>query len=179
MKNTRKISALVAAALMMATLVSCGEDTDSAPLGFKEISNDGVSYDLYVPDEWTTDISTGVTAAYYSGIDPSNISMMAFELSGKEVTSIADYWAIYEPSLKAMFPDLEYVGEPDEVTLDEVPAMQYIYTGTVADVQYKLMQIVAIKNASVYIFTYTAETAKYDEHIEDVLAILDYFNFTE
>lgn len=39
-------------------------------MGFKEISDESLTYHLYVPDEWTTDISTGVTSAYYNGADP-------------------------------------------------------------------------------------------------------------
>ncbi|MBQ8551621.1 MAG: hypothetical protein IJ428_02275 [Clostridia bacterium] len=173
----KKIIALICAALVsVSALAGCGNTDSDAPMGFKEISEEGVTYDLYVPDEWVTDISTGVTAAYYSGIDPTNISMMAFELDGS-VSSIADYWTSYEPSLKAMFPDLAYVYEPEEFTLDGVTAVQYVYTGTFTDTPYKIMQVVAFKDATVYIFTYTAEADKYDTHFEDVLAILANFKF--
>lgn len=55
--------------------------------------------------------------------------------------------------------------------------MQYIYTGTLSDLTYKIMQLVAIKDNTLYIFTYTATVDKYDTHIEDVIAMLDYFCF--
>ena len=173
----KRMTALLTALLLaMALLGSCGATSSSdAPMGFIEISDDGVTYDLFVPDEWTPDISTGMTSAYYDGRDPSNISMMAFELD-RTFTSLEDYWASYEPDLKAMFPDLEYT-DKSAVTLDGVPAMQYIYTGTLSELSYKLMQIVAIKDNTLYIFTYTATTDKYDAHIEDVIAVLDYFKF--
>ena len=173
----KKFIALLASVLLLGTVLSsCGQNSDStAPMGFMEISDDGVTYDLYVPDEWTADVSTGMTSAYYDGRDPSNISMTAFELD-YSVTSIEDYWASYEPDLKAVFPDLEYVDQ-SAVTLDGVPAMQYVYTASMSDLSYKFMQLVAIKDNTVYIFTYTATTDKYDEHIEDVIAMLDYFNF--
>lgn len=174
----KKITALLLSLVLAVMLLSsCGGKDSAAPMGFKEISDDALTYDLFIPDEWTADLSTGVTAAYYSGQDPSNISMIAFELDGS-ITGLEDYWAKYEPSLKAILPDLEYVDQ-SAVTLDGADAMQYIYTGTMSDVSYKFMQLVAIRNNRVYIFTYTAYAAKYDEHIEDVLAILDYFCFTE
>ncbi len=173
----KKIIALLCAALVGASvLAGCGNTDSTAPMGFKEISDDGVTYDLFVPEEWVTDISTGMTSAYYSGQDPTNISMTAFELDGS-VKSIADYWAIYEPSLKAMFPDLTYVYDPEEFILDGVTAMQYVYTGTFTETPYKIMQIVAFKDATVYIFTYTAHADKYDTHFEDVVAILANFKF--
>ena len=173
-KTALLLSVLVSVGML---LTACGNDNATAPMGFMEISDDGVSYDLFVPDEWTADISTGMTAAYYSGIDTSNISMMAFELTDNKIMSAKDYWATYEPGLKAMFADLTYVGEPDDVTLDGVASAQYIYTGTISGVQYKFMQIITVRNAQVYIFTYTAEVDKYDSHIEDVLAILGNFRF--
>ncbi len=172
----KKITALLLAMfLCVSLLASCGNEASTAPMGFKEISDDGVTYDLYVPDEWIADISTGFTSAYYDGRDPSNISMMAFELDGS-ITSVADYWASNEPDLKAVFPDLEYV-DTAEITLDGVPGMQYIYTASMSDINYKIMQLVTIHNNQVYIFTYTATTDMYDTHIEDVIAMLDYFNF--
>ena len=173
----KKITALLTALVLALTLLSaCGGNTQTeAPMGFIEISDDGVTYDLFVPDEWTPDVSTGMTSAYYDCRDPSNVSMMAFELD-RTFTGVADYWASYEPDLKAMFPDLEYTDQ-SEVTLDGVPAMQYIYTGTLSDLTYKIMQLVAIKDNTLYIFTYTATVDKYDTHIEDVIAMLDYFCF--
>ncbi len=179
MKNIRKISALLAVILAATTVFcACGRQEGEAPMGFKEISNDGVSYNLYVPDEWISDISTGVTAAYYSNVDPSNISMIAFDLTANDTPTVEGYWEKYEPSLKTLFTDFEYVGEPDKTTLDGVEATVYTYTGTMTDVQYKIMQVVAIRNAQVYIFTYTASADKYDSHFEDVWAILGYFDFT-
>lgn len=106
----RIIAIVCALALALCGMFSCGEES-SAPMGFKEISDEALTYHLYVPDEWTADLSTGITSAYYSGIDPSNISVTAFELD-YGITSLDDYWAMIEPDLKAVFPDLEYVDQP-------------------------------------------------------------------
>lgn len=180
MRRTSKISVLTAAVLAAILLLcACGSNDDSAPeLGWKEISNDGVSYNLYVPDEWISDISTGMTAAYVSNVDSSNISVIAFDLPSGEVTTIADYWKTYEPGLKAVFTDFAYVGEADQTKLDDADALAYTYTGTVAGTEYKIMQVVALKDAQVYIFTYTATAERYDSHFEDVFAILGFFDFT-
>ncbi len=178
MKNILKLSALLCVILTAATLFcGCTRQDGEAPMGYKEISNDGVSYNLYVPDEWISDISTGVTAAYCSNVDPSNISVIAFDLTADTATNIEGYWAMYEPSLKELFTDFEYVGEPDTIKLDGTDATAYTYTGSISKVQYKVMQVVTIKDAQVYIFTYTATAEKYDTHFEDVWAILGYFEF--
>lgn len=179
MKNIQRISALVAT-LLAATLLlcSCGKNSGSSPeLGWKEISNDGVSYNLYVPDEWISDVSTGMTSAYVSNADNSNVSMIAFDLKGGEVTTVADYWKTYEPGLEEIFTDFTYVSEADKTKLGGVDALAYTYTGTVAGTEYKIMQVVAFKDAQVYIFTYTATADRYDTHFEDVFAILGFFEF--
>ena len=81
MKKYQKISAFAAVLIIVAGIItSCGASPVTIT-GFKKISDDGVSYDLFVPDEWIADISTGVTSAYYSSLDTSNISVMAFELA--------------------------------------------------------------------------------------------------
>lgn len=174
----KKIIALALAAVF-ATLsfASCAKEETDAPAGFVEISNDDVTYDLFIPEDWNPDISTGVTAAYYNGQDPSNISLMAGELDGS-VTSITDYWAKYEPDLKAILPDLTYDGEPDlDAELDGAPAVQYTYTGTMNGVTYKFIQVVAFKDNTAYTFTYTATADKFDTHLEDVWGMLYNFKF--
>lgn len=169
------ISAILSALLCLtAVLTSCGKDS-STPMGFKEISDPSLTYHLYVPNDWTADLSTGITSAYYNGRDPSNISMTAFELD-TAVTGLESFWELYEKDLITVFPDIEYESS-GSCTLDGVDAMEYIYTATVSGIKYKFMQVIAIKNNTAFIFTYTAVYEKYDEHIEDVLAILEYFDF--
>jgi len=167
---------LLLAAILVSTSVSCGNDGSNAPTGFMEISDEGLTYHLYVPDEWTKDVSTGMTSAYYNGRDPSNVSMTAFALTDASVTTPEEYWQSQEADLKAIFPNLTYVDE-SACTLDGVAGRQYIYTATLSGSEYKFMQLVTLKDNTVYLFTYTALTDKYDEHIEDVLSMLDYFDF--
>ena len=76
----KKISAFAAGLILAGALCGCGNPADNfAPKEFKKISPENAGYVLYVPDSWTADISTGVTTAYVSAKDRSNISFMAFE----------------------------------------------------------------------------------------------------
>ncbi len=76
----KKILLITLALIMTVMFCSCGTADSFVPSGFKKISADNVGYKLYVPTNWIEDISTGVTAAYYSANDRSNISFMAFEV---------------------------------------------------------------------------------------------------
>ena len=158
------------------TLASCGSNTDSAPMGYREISDEGLNYHFYVPDDWTPDVSTGMTSAYFSGRDPSNVSVTAFELDDTSINSVEAFWELNEADLKLILPDLEYFDESD-CKLGGVDGRQYVYTASMSDTEYKFMQVVAIKSNEVYIFTYTATADNYDSHIEDVISMVDYFKF--
>lgn len=148
-------------------------------MGYKEISNEGLNYHFYVPSEWTADVSTGMTSAYYDGRDPSNVSVTAFELDDVSINSADAYWELNEADLKLILPDLEYVDISDCKLggEDGVDAKQYVYTASMSDTEYKFMQVVAIRSNEVYIITYTAVADKYDSHIEDVISMVDYFKF--
>ncbi|MBQ8249568.1 MAG: hypothetical protein IJY93_06780 [Clostridia bacterium] len=174
MKKLKKAS-LLAAVLLAASLFSgCGEETTEI-MGFKEISADGHAYDLFVPDEWVLNTSTGVTSAYDAN-DRSNVSVTVCEVKS-DITTIDALWAANEPTLKAAFTDFEYICNGVETKLDGVIAKEYIYTGTMADETYTQRQIIALHEGYFYTFTYTAFSEKYEEHTEDIQAILGYFTF--
>lgn len=182
----RLITATIALTLSM---TSCTSSDGGALPGYKEISNEGVSYDLYVPDEWVVDEQTAYTSAHRSITDPSNISVMALELtSSNNFEAYEDYWKnSCEPSLKAIFPDLEYEAECRNFILDGIQSAEYIYTGTTSHgngedgspikVKYKFQQIIAKKNGTVYTLTFTANEQLYDEAAEEVAAIWSNFRF--
>lgn len=173
MKKNIIAAAMLAAAL---TLSSCTASEANAPAGYTEISDEGLNYHFYVPSSWTPDISTGMTSAYYSGRDPSNVSITAFELDDVSINSVDAYWELNEADLKLVLPNLEYVDISD-TTLGGANAKQYTYTSSMSDTDYKFMQVVAIRSNEVYIFTYTATSENYDSHIEDVISMIDYFEF--
>ena len=95
MKKTSAAALLLSAVIGASALVSCG-DKGSAPMGFEEMSDECLTYHLYVPDEWTTTISRpALHRRTTTEPTPSSVSMTAFELD-RDVTSVDDYWALYE-----------------------------------------------------------------------------------
>ena len=76
----------------------------------KKVSNEIVDYDLYFPNSWVTDLSTGVISGYVSNTDRSNVTMMAFNLENENLyMTVDEYWEKYEAELLATFPDMTYV----------------------------------------------------------------------
>ena len=58
----------------------CSKD-DFVPVGYKMISPKSADYRMYVPEEWQTDISTGITAAYVSDNDRASVSFTGYEVN--------------------------------------------------------------------------------------------------
>ena len=185
--------------LCLLCFAACGSADDFVPAGYRLISADGASYRLYVPEDWVEDLSTGVTTAYVSESDRSNISLMAFELDDSllhveiggteavseeattaedgtvpKITTAEQYWKYYEAEFLKTFSDMTYVTEGDDLLLSGQKAKKYVYTATVTGQSYEFLQVVALKDGVVYIFTYTATEAKFESHLEDVNEILGY-----
>lgn len=148
------------------------------PDGMKLFSNEHTDYTAFVPVSWIVDMSTGTLSAYVSSADASNISITAQTLEG--ITTLDDYWKGYEEDFKSTFEDMEYVGDaPVTTTLDKEPANKYVYTATVTGTEYKFMQIVCIREMTVYVITYTSTPEGFDTNMEDVEKILDHFSFNK
>ena len=172
-------------------LCSCGQSENGVLDGYKEISVDDVSYDLYVPEDWVVDAQRAYTSAHKNETTPANISVMAHELTSKTIFKDDEYDIYWknsvEPSLKQMFPDLEYVTEAGAYKLDNnsKDAAQYIYTftvdhgkdsdGTDQKVKYKVQQIILKDETTLYTLTYTASEDQYSEYETEVSDI--WYNF--
>lgn len=199
----KKISILVFSLLLcLSVLTACGGKDDFVPAGFQRISADEASYRLYVPDDWTAALSTGVTTAYVSDSDRSNVSFIVFELddsiinvevggteaastdtavtvdpeSGEvpKITTVEEYWAYYESEFLKTFSDMTYSAKGENLLVSGEAAKKYVYTATVTGQSYEFMQVVTIKDGAVYILTYTATVDNFDKHLEDVNEIIGY-----
>lgn len=189
MKKT--ICILMTFVFCLTALVSCSSKDDYVPAGFKRISDKNADHVLYVPEGWISDMSTGVTTAYVSEKDPSNISFTSFSLkgsglsadetdeSGEKISILDSYWELYSADFESTFSDMAYEVEGEKLLLSKIEARKYIYTATVTGSAYKFMQVVAVKGDAVYVFTYTAlvevdGTKVFDSHLSDVEEIIGY-----
>ena len=180
MKKTAVLALLI---VLMISLVSCGEESD-IPDGMKEASGDAAVFDMFVPESWIVDLQTGAVSAHVSETDRSNVSVMAWKLKSSSDT-VDDWWEIHSEELSTAFPDMSEV-EIDTATLGGVAAKKYTYTVSLngeegtednaggagsSAVEYKYMQIAAVKSGSVFVLTYTAEPDNFDGNLDDVMSI--------
>ena len=178
MKLKAIITILITTLMIFTGCASTNTGGDNAPEGMKLFSNENTDYTAYIPVSWTMDMSTGTLSAYVSSADASNISITAQILKG--ASTLDDYWKGYEADFKATFGDMEYIGEvPTTTTLAGEPANKYVYTATVTGNVYKFMQVVCIREMTVYVITYTSTPENYDGNMSDVEKILKNFSFNK
>lgn len=154
-------------------LTSCGKNEPSAPSGMKTASGEGCDFYLFVPESWTVDFSTAAAGAYYSKNDPSSVSVTAWVLEHTDDT-IDMWWDMNKGEIASVFNDFALVSE-ENTTVDGLYAKKYIYTASLGEFKYKFMQVATIKNATVYLLTYTATESTFDSHSEDVGKITEAF----
>ena len=176
-----KLKALLITLLAVLIFVcGCSGSSDGVevPEGMKPFSNEHVDYTAFIPLSWTIDMSTGTMSAYVSSSDASNISITAQALEGS--MTLDEYWKSYEEDFKATFGDMKYEGKaPTTTTLSGLPANKYEYTADVTNNSYKFMQVVCIKDTSIYVITYTSTPEQYDANLDDVYKVLDNFSFND
>lgn len=172
----KKILCVISAAvLILVSMTACNQDV-TAPNGFITASGEAASYHFYVPKDWTVDLSTGATSAFYSADDPSSVSVMKWELPATD-TTLEDWWAMNMEDIEMVFQNVEIVSEAD-TTLDGVYAKTYVYNASLGEYHYTIQQTAAIRDYQIYLITYTSLADNFAAHEEEVTQMLQYFTFS-
>lgn len=165
----KKILIIVMLAALL--LAGCRNDPE-APAGMKTASGEGADYTLFVPEDWTVDITTGATGAYYSASDTSGVLVTSWDLPNTD-TSLDDWWETNLAEIENVYRNVT-VEESENVLIDGNHGVRYVWTGELGDYTYRVMQAAAVKNGSVYLFTYTSLPDLYESHIEQVDQMLEF-----
>lgn len=173
-KLLRNLILTLIIAIFGAMISSCSKDDPYAPpAGMMNASGEGADFCLFVPDDWTVDYSTAAAGAYFSKADPSSVSVMAWDLEYTD-TAVDEWWATNMSEIESVFTNVKQESE-ENLTMSEVYGKKYIYTATLGSYDYKIMQAACIKDATVYLFTYTSLPENFDAHAEEVSDMLKYF----
>ncbi len=176
MKNIlMKIALMIVLLMCVTALASCGNNNDqyAPPTGMISATDEKADFCLFVPDEWQIDYTTAAAGAYYSASDPSSVSVLAWDLEYTD-TTVEEWWETNVNEVGIVFDDINVESE-ENITMSDVYGKKYVYTASLGDFQYKIMQAACIKGSSVYLFTYTAIPENYDLHTEDVASMLEFF----
>ena len=170
----KKILAALLVLVMLVGTVACS--SDETPDGYMLVSLEDEIFNLYVPQTWQNNASSGVSSAYYaqgSGI----IVSATTKKTGTTGIQLSDYIAVVIESYENTLVDFEQVTEPKTTTLDSFAAYTFDYKAKVGENTVRFRCIVA-KNENMFtILTYCAPEADFEQHLSDFDAIVDVFAF--
>ncbi|MBE6554933.1 MAG: DUF1795 domain-containing protein [Ruminococcaceae bacterium] len=172
----KKLVCMLLAAVLLCCFVSCNKD--GTPEGMKNVAVESASFYLYVPEAWIPTSTSGISGAkvFESG-DTSNVTATA--CYPDEIFTPTTYWEQKcLPEYRKVFSDIAMIEDQcGDTTLGGRDAKRYVFTYTLGEVQYEIMQVIAVYDVMVYTLTYTAEGTKYQSHLEDVNSIVANFTF--
>ncbi len=149
--------------------------TKDTPEGMKLASDKSIEYRLFVPKSWICDPESGVSDAYYPESGRPNVTVTSFVPDTS--MSVKDYFLLCEESYKNELPEYSRDAEPAERKVGGRTAYSYTYSVKVGGSDIKIMQTLFAYDSCFYTITYTARTEDFEEHMNDVNAILDAFKF--
>lgn len=173
MKKTALL--IITAALILPVLVSCAKTELDTPANMKLASVEAADYYLYVPDDWIIASQDGITAAYVSVIDSSNVSAARYTLTNEavfentneeekaEVTYAKNFWTDYVSQLGSVLPGFAMISGPDATVLDGHAAIKCSYSASLSGKNYKYTMVICIKDSLyAYLLTFTAEEENFE-----------------
>ena len=166
-----KIKSIAVALIAVLLLAGCNNDPE-APAGMKTASGEGADYTLFVPEDWTVDMTTGATGAYYSNADTSGVLVTSWDLPNTD-TTLDEWWETNLDEIKNVYKDVTVEGS-ENILIDGNHGVKYTWTGTLGDYTYRVLQAATVKNGNVYLFTYTSLPDLYESHMEDVDQMLEF-----
>ena len=154
--------ALLALVLCLA-LAACSGDNVEVPKGYKLVSGDDVPYRFYAPTQWSVGTGTGNPMAYYS-IDDRSMVIITTYVHEEGLDTIAGYG------------DYEFI-EKSEPTLGGRDALRCVFTATIGEGHYKVMQVITTYKNYFYVLTYTSLPENFDSHLDEVNGMIGVFEF--
>ena len=188
----KKIPVIILVLLLaLPALVSCSKTKLDTPAGMKLASVAAADYYLYVPSEWEIVSQDGITAAYVSVLDNSNVSCARYSVTNDAIFDRADseekagvvyaknYWTDYQAQLKSALPGFTVISGPEEAVLDGRAAIKCAYSAVMSGKNYNYEMVICIMKdvRYAYLLTFTAEEANYETDAPYFEKIVSEFRF--
>ena len=175
MKMAKKIVAIFLAALTCFAFVGCSND--GAPDGMHLVSLEGEPFKLYVPKSWGNNVSSGISSAYFSGLDNVTVSARYYT-SEDEDTSLDEYVDACVLSYSQTL-ELFNLEENNAAVLSGVDAKELIYTAKQDGTEYTFRQLIVKYQGDFVLLTFHAPSETYENYADQFDAIAEVFTLCE
>ena len=199
MKAYVRLMAILLCVCSLITLASCANSSEEVPAGMQIASCAGADYRLYVPTSWVVNTAYGISGAYRNLAQQSTVSVNTYFVSDYEaemptaaptpeeaeetVDLIEWFWRekCYAPvAARALNGTVTMVEEECVATsLDGANAKQYRYSALVNGTTLQFLQVVAEREARLYVFTFTATEEMFSFYRKEADQMLEAFIFAD
>ena len=172
-----RVLVLMLLAVLCLGAVACSKEDDT-PEGMQNVSIENATFDLFVPAGWVAQTSSGISGARVSNTDTSNVTVTVYLPA--EVLTAESYWQNYCLSeyQNGVLKNFSVVEEKcGDTTLGGLNAKKYVFVYTLDGKSYEVMQVLTVKDDNVYTLTFTAESANFAGHEENMESIRSNFRF--
>ena len=188
MKTIIRMISLVLALVSLFALCACSAQESpegvEIPSGFLMAENEKTDYYFFYPSDWLLDRNdAGMTSAYVSENDFSNVSVTAFTAS-VEYPTLLDYAEkYYFTQFEDNFNNLKTEKNQDgslkrsSLKIDGCEALAVNYTASFSGENYAFRVWFISRGGYIYTVLYTAKEALFEPHLEVATAIAENIKF--
>lgn len=182
----KRLIACVLLIVLVFSLAACGgEQVESdIPEGFLLAENKGADYAFYYPETWILDRrDAGMTSAYVSETDYSNVSVTAFTASPEypDLVSYAEkyYFKQFEDNFQNLNVEKNQDGslKRSVLKIDGCDAIAVNYSAVFGGENYSFRAWFVSYNGYIYTVLYTAKEAAFENNLELASKIAEYIRF--
>ncbi len=182
----KRVIVFVLLIVLMLSFAACGgEQVESdIPDGFLLAENEGADYLFYYPETWILDRhDAGMTAAYVSETDYSNVSVTAFTASPEysDLVSYAEnyYFKQFEDNFKDLAIEKNQDGslKRSVMKIDGCDAVAVNYSAVFSGEKYAFRAWFVSYNGYIYTVLYTAKEAAFEQNLELASKVAEFIRF--
>lgn len=177
MKTSVRVLCMILSVLMLLPLCACGKkdggEEVEIPSGFALAENKNTDYYFFYPADWTLDRNdAGMTSAFASETDFSNVSITAFTASAQYPTLLDYVEKYYFVKFEDNFNNLEIERNQDQslkrsaMKIDGCDALAVNFKATFSEESYSFRAWFVSFNGYIYTILYTAKTDAFEGHLE-------------
>ncbi len=159
--------------VLLCTLVACGEKTE-APEGFQLVSAEEEIFNLYAPKSWNSNLSSGISGAYYSL--ENKVLVSAKTIRNAPNYTLGEFMAMAIESYEGM-EGYELVSDVSNAVLGGKEAYSMEYKATVSGVVYKFKVVNVKYEATFTNLIYSAPEEFYELGLADFDQMIAKFEF--
>lgn len=167
------IFAVFVLCVLLCTLVACGDKTE-VPEGFQLVSGEDEIFNLYAPKSWNSNLSSGISGAYYSL--ENKVLVSAKTIRNAPNYTLGEFMAKAIKSYEGM-AGYELVSGVSKAVLGGKEAYSMEYKATVGDVVYKFKVVNAKYEATFTNLIYSAPEEFFELGLADFEQMVAKFEF--